>query len=48
MLQIRKFRPKMVALKDGAKLKALEDLIADVKQKPEILVGDEGAIEVAR
>ena len=46
--QIRQFHPKMVAIKDGSKVQALKDLIKDVKQQPEILVGDEGAVEVAR
>ena len=38
----------MVAIKDGSKVQELKDLIKDVAQKPEILVGDEGAVEVAR
>lgn len=45
-LQIRKFQPKMVAIKDASKVKQLQELIKDVPQQPEILVGDEGAVEV--
>lgn len=44
--QIRKFQPKLVAIKDAGKVKQLQELIKDVKQQPEILVGDEGAVEV--
>lgn len=47
-MQIRQFKPKMVALKDGSKLALLKELIKDVQEQPEILVGDEGAVEVAR
>ena len=45
-LQIRKFQPKLVAIKDAGKVKQLQELIKDVPQQPEILVGDEGAVEV--
>lgn len=46
--QIRKFQPKMVAIKDAGKVKQLQELIKDVDQQPEILVGDEGAVEVSQ
>jgi 1-deoxy-D-xylulose-5-phosphate reductoisomerase len=46
--QIRQFKPKMVAIKDASKVNELKEAIKDVDQQPEILVGDEGAIEVAR
>ena len=48
LLQIRKFQPKLVAIKDAGKVKQLQELIKDVPQQPEILVGDEGAVEVRR
>ena len=38
----------MVAIKDASKLKELKELIKGVSVQPEILVGDEGAVEVAR
>ena len=38
----------MVAIRDASKLEELKEAIRDVPQQPEILVGDEGAIEVAR
>jgi 1-deoxy-D-xylulose-5-phosphate reductoisomerase len=47
-LQIRQFRPKMVAIRDASKVGALKEAIRDVQPQPEILVGDAGTIEVAR
>ncbi|GBF99000.1 1-deoxy-D-xylulose 5-phosphate reductoisomerase [Raphidocelis subcapitata] len=46
--QVRKFQPKMVAIRDPSKVPLLKELIKGVPQQPEILVGDEGAVEVAR
>eukprot|EP00884_Botryococcus_braunii_P001348 jgi/Botrbrau1/11213/Bobra.0075s0009.1 len=46
--QIREFKPKLVAIRDASKLGELKEAIKDVQPQPEILVGDEGAIEVAR
>lgn len=46
--QVRQFKPKMVAIRDAAKVPLLKELIKDVSPQPEILVGDEGAVEVAR
>lgn len=46
--QVRQFKPKMVAIRDASKVKQLQELIKDVSPQPEILVGDEGAVEVAR
>ena len=46
--QIRQFQPKLVAIKDASRVKDLQELIKDVPQQPEILVGAEGAVEVAR
>lgn len=37
-----------MAIKDAGRVKDLKELIKDVPQQPEILVGDEGAVEVAR
>jgi 1-deoxy-D-xylulose 5-phosphate reductoisomerase len=45
-LQIRQFKPKLVAIRDASKVKQLQELIKDVSPQPEILVGDEGAVEV--
>ncbi|GAB4820502.1 hypothetical protein N2152v2_007548 [Parachlorella kessleri] len=46
--QIRQFKPKLVAIRDGSKVAQLREAIRDVQAQPEILVGDEGAVEVAR
>eukprot|EP00798_Chlamydomonas_sp_ICE-L_P022121 gene22121-29181_t len=46
--QIRQFNPKMVSIQDSSKVKELKELIKDVPNQPEILVGEEGACEVAR
>ncbi len=46
--QIREFQPKMVAIRDASKVEELKEAIRGVDRQPEILVGDEGAIEVAR
>jgi 1-deoxy-D-xylulose-5-phosphate reductoisomerase len=46
--QIREFKPKLVAIRDASKLAELKEAIKDVKPQPEILVGEEGTIEVAR
>ena len=48
VMQVREFQPKMVAIRDASKLEELKEAIRDVPTQPEILVGDEGAIEVAR
>lgn len=37
--QIRQFKPKLVAIKDSSKVAELKELIKDVAQQPEILVG---------
>ena len=46
--QVREFKPKMVAIRDASKVEELKEAIKGVDRQPEILVGDEGAIEVAR
>ena len=46
--QVREFQPQMVAIRDASKVAELKEAIKGVDRQPEILVGDEGAIEVAR
>lgn len=46
--QVKQFKPKMVAIKDASKVKELKEALSGLDYTPEILVGDEGAIEVAR
>lgn len=47
-MQVREFKPKLVAIRDASKLQQFKEAIKDVKPQPEILVGEEGTIEVAR
>jgi len=46
--QVRQFQPALVAIRDAGKLAELRELLRDAPRQPEILVGDEGAVEVAR
>ncbi len=46
--QIRTFRPEIVAIRDEAKLKDLQDAIADLDYQPQLLAGEAGIVEVAR
>ena len=46
--QIRTFKPEIVALANEAKLKELNEKIADCPQQPQILVGQSGICDVAR
>ena len=45
--QIREFSPELVAVRDGSRLEELRELIKDAPRQPEIVVGDQGAIDVA-
>lgn len=47
-VQVRKFQPEMVAIRDPSKIPELKEAIKDLPQQPVILGGDEGAVEVAR
>ena len=47
--QIKKFKPKMVSISDGADVAKLREMIADMDgPAPELLHGEDGMIEVAR
>lgn len=46
--QVRRFKPSLVAIKNGALVGELKEAMSDVELQPEILVGDEGIVEVAR
>jgi 1-deoxy-D-xylulose-5-phosphate reductoisomerase len=46
--QVKRFKPSLVAIRNRALVAELRDAIADVYPKPEIMVGEEGIIEVAR
>ena len=47
--QIKKFKPKMVSISDGADVDTLKKMIKDMDgDQPEILFGPDGMVEVAR
>lgn len=46
--QVKQFRPKMVSVRDPAKLPELREALAGLDYKPELLAGEEGIVEVAR
>ncbi|MBE9140393.1 1-deoxy-D-xylulose-5-phosphate reductoisomerase [Nodosilinea sp. LEGE 07088] len=46
--QVRQFKPEIVAICNPAKLSELRDALAGVDPMPQILVGDDGVVEVAR
>lgn len=46
--QIRNHHPTLVSIRDASLVAPLKELIKDVSPQPEILVGDQGIIEVAR
>ncbi|CAA0812554.1 1-deoxy-D-xylulose 5-phosphate reductoisomerase-chloroplastic, partial [Striga hermonthica] len=46
--QVKMFRPKLVSVRDESLIDELKEALADVEEKPEIIPGEEGIIEVAR
>jgi 1-deoxy-D-xylulose-5-phosphate reductoisomerase len=46
--QVKRFKPSLVAIRNEALAAELREAIADVYPKPEIMVGEQGTIEVAR
>jgi len=46
--QVREFKPKLVSLKDGAKIAELKEALKGMAELPEIIYGDDGMVEVAR
>lgn len=48
-VQVRKFQPEMVAIRDASKIPELKEALKGLPGRmPDILAGDEGAVEVAR
>lgn len=45
--QIREFKPSLVSIQDAGQREALQDLLRGSEQQPEIVVGDQGILEVA-
>ncbi|XP_024364667.1 1-deoxy-D-xylulose 5-phosphate reductoisomerase, chloroplastic isoform X2 [Physcomitrium patens] len=46
--QIKVFKPSLVAVKEASSVPALREALAGLEKLPEIMVGDEGIVEVAR
>ena len=46
VFQIRMFRPSLVSVKDASSMSKLKEALAGMDTLPEIMVGDEGIVEV--
>ena len=46
ILQVRAFKPEIVALRDESKIDELKEALAGIEHKPEIIPGEQGVIEV--
>ncbi|KAF6165572.1 hypothetical protein GIB67_022743 [Kingdonia uniflora] len=46
--QVKTFRPQLVAVRNESLVNELKEALADADYKPEIIVGEQGVIEVAR
>lgn len=46
--QIRQFQPRLVSVRNSESVAPLKELIKNVPNQPEIMIGEEGIIEVAR
>jgi 1-deoxy-D-xylulose-5-phosphate reductoisomerase len=46
--QVKRFKPQLVAVRNESLIAELEEALKDVDQKPEIIPGEQGIIEVAR
>ncbi|XP_043806057.1 1-deoxy-D-xylulose 5-phosphate reductoisomerase, chloroplastic isoform X3 [Manihot esculenta] len=46
--QVKTFKPQLVAVRNESVVDELKEALADVEEKPEIIPGEEGVVEVAR
>ncbi|KAL6524462.1 hypothetical protein OROHE_016133 [Orobanche hederae] len=46
--QVRRFKPQLVSIRNELLIDELKEALADVEDKPEIIPGEQGIIEVAR
>ncbi|XWS37488.1 hypothetical protein CRYUN_Cryun19dG0047000 [Craigia yunnanensis] len=46
--QVKTFKPQLVAVRNESLVNELKEALADMEQKPEIIPGEQGVIEVAR
>lgn len=44
--QVKRFKPQLVSVKNESLIAELEEALNDVEQKPEIIPGEQGIIEV--
>lgn len=47
ILQVKTFRPQLVAVRNESLINELKDALADADYKPEIVAGEQGVIEVS-
>ena len=46
-MQVRAFKPQLVAVRNESLVGELKEALADVEDKPEIIPGEQGVIEVS-
>ena len=46
VVQVRRFKPQLVAVRNESLVDELKEALADVEEKPEIIPGEQGVIEV--
>jgi len=46
LLQVKTFKPKLVAVRNESLVDELKEALADCDEKPEIIPGEQGVIEV--
>lgn len=46
LMQVKTFKPQLVAVRNEALVDELKEALADVEEKPEIIPGEQGVIEV--
>lgn len=44
--QVRRFKPQLVAVRNESLISELEEALNDLEEKPEIIPGEQGVIEV--
>jgi len=46
-MQVKTFKPQLVAVRNESLVDELKEALADVEEKPEIIPGEQGVIEVS-
>lgn len=47
IMQVKTFKPQLVAVRNESLVDELKEALADVEEKPEIIPGEQGVIEVS-